>query len=178
MEEDQYQEFQNQIALLTRLAAAQIQVSVTEADMEVNKLTESFTDIVEQDRGLRDLVDSLPDTPDMLGIKEAISSQTTALGANVQNAIVAFQFFDRMCQRLDHSIRCLKELSHLEQADHETKLTAIHGYKDIIYQSYTMEEERILFDAVLNRENFDEAIKSYIESREQSDDDDDDIEFF
>jgi hypothetical protein len=177
VEKSQFQEFQNQITLLTRLAAAQIQVSVTEADREVNALTEAFTDIVEQDRALRDLVKELPENTELQGIKKSISEQTTALGSNVQNAIVAFQFFDRMCQRLEHSIQCLKELSDLELADVDSKISAISSIRENIYQSYSMEEERILFDAVLKRENFEDAIKVYRDSREQAEDEDD-IEFF
>ena len=103
MDNKTYQDFQTNIAELTRLAAAQIQVCMSEADVEVNQLTDSFTDIVNQDRRLRELIESLPENDEVLPIKQSISMQSTALGSNVRNSIIAFQFFDRMCQRLEHS---------------------------------------------------------------------------
>ncbi len=46
-------EFQNKVAELTRLAAAQIRVTVTESGESVDDLTRAFTDIVDQDRSIQ-----------------------------------------------------------------------------------------------------------------------------
>ena len=179
MDNKTYQDFQTNIAELTRLAAAQIQVCMSEVDVEVNQLTDSFTDIVNQDRRLRELIESLPENEEVLPIKQSISMQSTALGSNVRNSIIAFQFFDRMCQRLEHSIECLKELSNIEETNFEAHIGEIDRLKDAIYKSYTMEEERSLYDELLSKHDFDQAINDYLQKRAVvAEDDDDDIEFF
>lgn len=180
MDDKTYQDFQANIAELTRLAAAQIQVCMSEADESVNQLTDSFTDIVNQDRRLRELIDSLPEDDEVLPIKQSISSQSSALGSNVRNSIIAFQFFDRMCQRLEHSIECLKELSSIEESNFSAHLGEIDRLKQSIYKSYTMEEERALYDELLSKSDFDQAIQDYLNKRaaKLAEDDDDDIEFF
>ncbi len=177
MEDLSYKEFQQQIAELTRLAAAQIQVSMADADQSVNQLTDSFTEIVNQDRALRDLVQSLPEDPEIAPIKHAIASQSNAIGSNVRNSIIAFQFFDRLCQRLDHSIQCLRELSTIEETNFLQHMGEIERLKTVIYQSYTMEDERLLYDQILADNDFDQAVKTYLETK-NSQSDDDDIELF
>ena len=153
---------------------------MSEADESVNDLTDAFTDIVNQDRRLRELIESLPETEGVLPIKQSITSQSSMLGANVRNSIIAFQFFDRMCQRLEHSIQCLKELSTIEETNVDAHLGEIERLKKSIYESYTMEEERTLYDELLSKKEFDIAIKEYLEKRQAklAEDDGDDIEFF
>ena len=180
MDNHSYSKFQQNIAELTRLAAAQIQVGISEADESVNQLTDSFTDIVNQDRMLRELVETLPEDSEVLPIKQSITSQSSALGANVRNSIIAFQFFDRMCQRLEHSIDCLKELSAIEESNFQQHIDEIERLKSKIYKSYTMEEERALYDEILTKSDFDQAINAYLVKRNNKadEDDDDDIELF
>jgi len=103
--------FQAKVAELTRLAAAQIRVTVTESGESVDDLTRAFTDIVDQDRSIRANIDQLPDSPEIIDIKQQISSLSAGISSNVRNAIIAFQFYDRLCQRLDHTSECLKNLS-------------------------------------------------------------------
>lgn len=176
-----YREFHNQIAQLTRLAAAQIQVSVKEATDSVDDLTESFTNIVQQDRALRSLVEQLPAEEGIKPLKDAIQVQSDGLGKNVRDSIIAFQFFDRLCQRLEHCISCLRDLSHLEQSDFEKHIEDISRLKEVIYQNYSMEEERILFNAAKDADNFDQTIELYEKNKSSHrniKEEDDDVEFF
>jgi len=167
--------FQAKVAELTRLAAAQIRVTVTESGESVDDLTRAFTDIVDQDRSIRANIDQLPDSPEIIDIKQQISSLSAGISSNVRNAIIAFQFYDRLCQRLDHTSECLKNLSEIE--DNKSEVTLL---RDKVYNHFTMEEERQLFDAVLASSDFEAAIRDYTLSRATSleDDDDDDIELF
>jgi len=171
--------FHKNVAELTRLAAAQIHVTVTESSESVDDLTRAFTEIVDQDRSIRSNVDQLPDVPEINEIKQQISSISAAIGANVRNAIIAFQFYDRLCQRLDHTSDCLKNLSEIEDNKSSASSEQVIKLRDSVYNHFTMEEERQLFDAILSSDDFEAAINDYKIAREASmEDDDDDIELF
>ncbi|MCP4271711.1 MAG: hypothetical protein GY781_07060 [Gammaproteobacteria bacterium] len=171
--------FQKNVAELTRLAAAQIRVTLTESGESVDDLTRAFTDIVDQDRSIRANIDQLPDSPEIIDIKQQISSLSAAISSNVRNAIIAFQFYDRLCQRMDHTSECLRNLSEIE--DNKSKISSdeVIKLRDMVYNHYTMEEERQLFDAVLVSSDFEAAIREYTLARTETlEEDNDDIELF
>ena len=99
---------------------------------------------------------------------------------NVQNAVIAFQFYDRLCQRLDHTSECLRNLSEIEDNEETSSAEEVTKLRDRVYNHFTMEEERQLFDAVLTSKDFEHAIAEYTLARSKSleEDDDDDIELF
>ena len=174
-------QFHKNVAELTRLAAAQIRVTVTESGESVDDLTRSFTEIVAQDRSIRASIEQLPDVPEIKEIKEQISHLSTQIGMNVQNAVMAFQFYDRLCQRLDHTSECLRNLSEIEDNEQTSSAGEVIKLRDKVYNHFTMEEERLLFDAVLTSKDFEQAIAEYSNARalaQLENDDDDDIELF
>ncbi len=176
---DANEKFHKNVAELTRLAAAQIRVTVTESGESVDDLSRSFRDIVSQDRSIRANIEQLPDIPEINEIKEQISLLSSQIGMNVQNAVVAFQFYDRLCQRLDHTSECLRNLSEIEDNEESSSAEEVTKLRDRVYNHFTMEEERQLFDAVLTSKDFEHAIAEYTLARAQSlEDDDDDIELF
>ncbi|MCP4411621.1 MAG: hypothetical protein GY808_03500 [Gammaproteobacteria bacterium] len=171
--------FQKNVAELTRLAAAQIRVTLTESGESVDDLTKAFTDIVDQDRSIRANIEQLPDSAEIIDIKQQISSLSATISSNVRNAIIAFQFYDRLCQRMDHTSECLRNLSEIEDNKSKTCSDEVIKLRDMVYNHYTMEEERQLFDAVLASSDFEAAIREYSLARNATlEDDDDDIELF
>ena len=181
MSDNPNERFHKNVAELTRLAAAQIRVTVTESGESVDDLTKAFTEIVSQDRLIRSSIEELPDEPAIAGIKNQIAQLSAEIGTNVQNAIMAFQFYDRLCQRLDHTSECLRNLSEIEDNELKSSVAEVLKLRDKVYNHFTMEEERQLFDAVLVSKDFEHAINEYTIARAKSleeSDDDDDIEFF
>ena len=173
--------FDKNIAELTRLAAAQIRVAVTESGDNVDALTHSFREIVNQDKLIRDNIDQLPNDSATKKIKDDIALLSTELRANINNAVVAFQFYDRLCQRLDHTSECLRSLSEIE--DHKLQASAdeVIKLRDNVYNHFTMIEERQLFDAVLSNNDFEHAIEEYSIARLKSldsGDEDNEVELF
>ena len=174
-------EFHKNVAQLTRLAAAQIRVAVAESGESVEDLSTSFTEIVSQDKLIREKINQLPDEPKTQEIKQQIESLSDQIGTNVQNAVMAFQFYDRLCQRLDHTSECLRNLSEIEDSQLKSSIEEVIKLREEVYNHFTMKEERQLFDAVLNNNDFEHAISDYNIARAQSlveEDDDDDIELF
>ena len=181
MSEQSNGQFNKKVSELTRLAAAQIRVAVTESMDNVDGLSLSFTEIVNQDKQIREKIEQFPDDPSSLEIKNEIAILSSELRTNINNAIVAFQFYDRLCQRLDHTSSSLKKLSEIEDHQKQTSLDEVIELRENVYNHFTMIEERQLFDAVLGSKDFEHAIEEYSVARAASlenVDEDDDIEFF
>jgi len=154
MSEDINEQFHKNVAELTRLAAAQIRVAVTESGESVDDLSIAFTDIVSHDKLIREKIQLLPDEPAITEIKAQISALSDEIRINVQHAIIAFQFYDRLCQRLDHTSESLRNLSEIEDNTLKSSVDEVHLLREQVYNHFTMKEERQLFDAVLANNNF------------------------
>jgi len=171
--------FHHYVAELTRLAAAQIRASMIESSSSVDDLSLAFTGIVEQDRLMRNFIGEMPNTPETLTIKNKISELSQQMSSNVLNATVAFQFYDRLCQKLDHSSELLRQLSEIEDKESSASVDKVISLKQSVFNNFTMAEERQLFDAVLSSDSFEQALDNFHRSHQSSiTEEDDDIEFF
>jgi len=161
------------VKLLT-VSVAQLENSMREGDLSVNTLTLSFTDIVDHLQGISRQLDTLAECSE----KQAIKDHRAAIDLRVQASLVAFQFYDRLQQRLHHVMLSLKELSLL--IDTPGRLYNPMEWKhlqDSIRSQYTMEAEKLMFDAILQGKSLEEALASVeaIHPHEQSQDE---IELF
>jgi hypothetical protein len=145
---------QETVKLLT-LSAVQVDVILQESDLSVNTLTESFTDIVESMHMINNYLLSL----------EASKPKAEALACcaetkeKIQAAIIAFQFYDRMQQCLQHVTSNLRGLSKLVES--QSRLynhTEWQEFQSQIRSGYTMESEKMMFDAILQGKSVEEAI--------------------
>jgi hypothetical protein len=157
---------------LLNLSAAQVDALMLESELSVNTLTESFTHIADSMEVIHDhlLVLDTSDTKD-----EALACCADA-HAKFQKAIVAFQFYDRMQQCLQHVTSNLRNLSGLvENPDRLYNPKEWQDFQNHIRSRYTMESEKLMFDAILQGKSIEEAIamKDAHESVES-----DDIELF
>jgi hypothetical protein len=142
------------IKLLT-LSAAQVDVIMQESDVSVNTLTESFTDIVEHMQTINNLVQSL----DASGTRDQALVCCSETKDKIQAAIIAFQFYDRMQQCMQHVTSNLKGLSTLvESPERLYNPNEWRAFQNQIRSRYTMESEKMMFDAILQGKSVDEAI--------------------
>lgn len=160
---------------LLTLSAGQVEDLIATSDLSVNTLTESFTFIVEHMRAIYNHVQDFDDTP----ARNDILRYCVETSDLIEKSIVAFQFYDRMQQCLQHVTANLKGLSLLvESPERLYNPFEWNKFQMEIRSRYTMESEKIMFDAILEGKSIEEAlaIKAQIES--QKTDDDDDIELF
>lgn len=142
------------VKLLT-LSAAQVDVILQESELSVNTLTESFTDIVESMHTINSHLLSLGSSGDS-GQALACCSETKD---KIQRAIIAFQFYDRMQQCLQHVTSNLRGLSNLvESPERLYNPNEWRGFQGQIRARYTMESEKMMFDAILQGKSVDDAI--------------------
>jgi len=163
---------ENQVTLL-QLAAAQLALSLKETEQPFDDLSRLFIEIVEGYNQIEGLIGSC-DQSDVEKLQD-LHSHTQA---KVRNAIVDFQFYDRMTQRLQHIMSniqdAIKALEVKETGD-EAEWNRIF---ERIEKSYTMREETQLFNSIRSGEGFETAVKSLIEQTFKKDAVEPEIELF
>lgn len=155
------------------LSAIQVEDMMNESDISVNTLTESFTSIVEHMQAINDHLLSL-DSSEMRDEALACCAETTD---KIQSSIIAFQFYDRMQQCLQHVTLNLKGLSEL--VENQRRLYNPEEWRQFqsqIRSRYTMESEKLMFDAIVEGKTVQEALA--IKNAHQEEDESDNIELF
>jgi hypothetical protein len=173
------------INMLT-LAVSQVECTMVDGEKSINELTRSFTFIASQ---LKELIDFHKETeasstaaPDSQALQK-FRLGTEEIHQQVMNAIVAFQFYDRLSQRLDHVKRDLSWLSSLVSDPSQLYNPAAWSkLQEDIMSNYTMEEERIMFQHIMNGASVEEALEIYhhhfSSRKEEGDNTNDEIELF
>jgi hypothetical protein len=176
--------------LMLALAVSQIEMSMRESDGSVEVLSNSFTSMVGQVKMIERTVAALADTAETTDAKAAIVSSCTTVSEMMHSAIIAFQFYDKLTQRLSHVTSSLGSLADL--VNDQRRLYNPYewlGMQEKIKSRYTMEEERLMFEAIMQGKTVKQALAIYvqaIEDRKQKltdssgggSDDEDDIELF
>lgn len=89
---------EQQIARMLELCEAQMESALSESDMAMEVLVKSFASLMEAGQALGPLGEKTPaqaGTADLASQLDAVRKQTAA-------AVVAFQFYDKLTQRLGH----------------------------------------------------------------------------
>lgn len=137
------------------LSAIQVEDMLNESDLSVNTLTESFTSIVEHMQAINDYLHAL----DSCEIKDEAIACCAETTDKIQASIIAFQFYDRMQQCLQHVTSNLKGLSELvEDQNRLYNPTEWRQFQHKIRSRYTMESEKLMFDAIVQGKSVDEAL--------------------
>jgi hypothetical protein len=162
--------------LMLELAALQIEAAMKDSNASVEVLANSFTSMAGYLRTISDTVQSLPETEEMAGVKQSLIGTSGQVSGMVHQAIVAFQFYDKLVQRLSHVGHSLGALSDLV-AD-QRRLYNPHewvGLQEKIRSKYSTQEEIAMFEAVMQGIPIQEAIDRYMAEMNQKSDD---IELF
>ena len=162
---------------MLNLAVAQISMAMHEGEDSDGALTSSFTGTVGSVERIAHLVDDTPIDVMPDDLKTDVLAHCGDVQHGIQQSIVAFQFYDRLSQRLDHVRFALDQLSALV-AD-KTRLfnpTEWEALKQAISGRYSMREEQEMFEALLCGATTEEALD--IVRQRVHEGDVDDIELF
>lgn len=152
--------------LMLELAAGQVEAAMRESNTSVEVLTDTFTSLAETLQIIDAAVSTLPDTIGNGLVKAEIQDNTHLVSKKIHDAIVAFQFYDKLAQRLAHVCHGLEGLSGL--VSDKRRLFQPHewvGLQDMIRSKYTMTEERAMFDAVVHGMPVEQALEHYMQVR-------------
>lgn len=149
--------------LMLELAAVQIETAMKDSNTSVEVLTDSFTSMAGYMGMLSDTLQSLPETEGVSEVKQNLIGVSDHVANMVHQAIVAFQFYDRLIQRLSHVGHSLGALSDLV-AD-QRRIYNPHewvGLQEKIRSQYSMREEVAMFEAVMQGMSVQEAVNRYM----------------
>jgi hypothetical protein len=167
--------------LMLNLAVAQIDQSMNEGNSSVETLSSSFTSLATNLSDIQSSILQMKDeNVDADKLKVIIEGSTTTALDKVNYAIIAFQFYDKLTQRLDHVSQSLGDLTNLITDPNSLySPVAWQGLQASIRSKYTMEEERNMFDSVIAGAPIELALADFRKALLNKDNcDEDEIELF
>lgn len=162
--------------LMMELSAGQIEAAMKDSSNSVDVLTDVFTTMAGYMRTIGDTVAALPDEGESGAARAKLLGATEHVSGMVHQAIIAFQFYDKLVQRLSHVNHSLAALSSLvgdkSRLYNPCEWVAL---QEKIRSKYTMREEVEMFDAVLAGMSVEKALDNFMD---KINDKSDDIELF
>ncbi|MDH5393676.1 MAG: hypothetical protein OEY11_10860 [Gammaproteobacteria bacterium] len=166
--------------VMLNLATAQIEYSMSDGDDSIDVLADSFTSMSEGINAISEAIQSFAQFSniDPLLHKE-VTEKCNNLSGEMQKAIIAFQFYDKLVQRLSHVRNSMTSLTDL--IGDEQKLNSADAWKQLqadVRNAYTMEEDKEMFDAILSGKAIIEVLHAMAEKKHNAAATEDDIELF
>lgn len=145
--------------LMLELAVAQISHALMDSNSSIDTLTRSFTKMCETVQAIETASTQLPN--------DKASESATAIRAGCADvkgqtldAIVAFQFYDKMAQRLQHVCQSMDQLANLISDPRRLYTPAEWAaLQQAIKSKYSVEAERLMFDYIMQGLPVEEALK-------------------
>ena len=156
---------------MLNLAVAQTEMSMKEGDESVDTLTDAFTTMVARVQVIEKMVKSDKDID-----TEQIIEQCEAVTGEMHHVIRAFQFYDKLTQRLSHVSHSLDALGNLV-SDSSRLYNPIEWslLQEKIISKYSMPAEHHMFELVMQGMSVEEILKQAPDSVKNNNDD---IELF
>ena len=153
---------------LLHLTVAQMEVAMGESDDSVQHLTDSFMVMMESEKAIRSTTESIPDSDETKQQKHLIIDMCDQVSGKIQTAIIAFQFYDKLTQRLSHASTSLGNLANLVQDTSRLYNPAEwRALQDGIKSKYTMKEEHAMLEAVINGVDVHQVVQEYLQRLKQ-----------
>lgn len=152
--------------LMVELAAGQVEAAMKDSNTSVEVLTDTFTSMARTLQAIDAALETLPDSVGNGLVKGEIRDGAKAISDKVHQSIIAFQFYDKLVQRLAHVCHSLGDLSAL--VGDQGKLYNPQSWVELqgrIRSKYTMVEECAMFDAVIAGQSVQDALHQYMASR-------------
>ncbi len=159
------------------LASAQVSMALHEGSSSIESLSNNFTGMIGNVNTMTNALSALPATEENAAIIKVIEENSQEISDHMQQSIIAFQFYDKLSQRLSHVTHALEALSGL--VDDQGRIYNPNewiGLQAKIRARYSMKEEQMMFDLLLQGGTIEEALKQGEASLHESSDCD--IEFF
>jgi hypothetical protein len=136
--------------LMMELAVGQIEGAMRDSDSSVQVLTDTFTVMARHMAAIAQDAGRLPDEGELGELKQRMGAAAGQVTGMVHQSIIAFQFYDRLVQRLSHVSHGLEWLvgviSDEQSAGNPASWLEL---QEKIRSRYSMPEEVEMFEAVL-----------------------------
>ncbi|MDH3327404.1 MAG: hypothetical protein OEM38_11910 [Gammaproteobacteria bacterium] len=154
------QALNEELGQFLNLTSGEINMSVREASGVVQALTKTFMKMVGDVHEIQLAADKLSGGGEDAQVKQQILDKCNTYLDKVQEGTVGFQFYDKMTQRLNHTSGNIKKL--MVMTEKPEALNSSDKWKSLkkdIEQSYNMEEDRVLFKALMQGDSIQEAVR-------------------
>jgi uncharacterized protein YoxC len=144
---------------MLQLALAQIEMAMREGDESVNTLGELFTSMVGSVSDIAQSVEAMDDSGETDAVKSLVRENCDSITAKMKTAIVAFQFYDKLSQRLNHVNTSLDKMADL--VGDRARVYSPWEWKELqeqIRSKYCLPQEVEMFEAVLSGVSVQEAL--------------------
>lgn len=140
------------------LTVAQIETTLRDGDKAVDTLGSAFTAMADGISRIEQLVTELSDEIES-DERNNIMEKCDSLKENTQAAIVAFQFYDKVTQRLSHVSQSMEAVGRLISDKNRTHFPhEWENLKEKVRSSFTLEVDREMFDALMDGATVESAI--------------------
>ncbi len=149
---------EQQIAHMLELCEAQMESAMCESDLAVDSLIKAFSGLAESAQSLNAMAAKL--TPEQRKAFEGVDlrKQMESIERQMSSAIVAFQFYDKLTQRLGHVRYSLSTLALFvcdrSQAGQRDQWRRLYTTLKRLYRT---EEEKQIFNMMVEGASADEA---------------------
>lgn len=141
---------EHQMANMLGLCEAQMESALRESDGAVDALIQAFTRLVDTTRAVHALTEKLPtDVKEILGGR--LTQHVAAMTQQMSSAVIAFQFYDKLTQRLGHVRYSLSTLA-LFVCDRTQPASSEqwHRLMNTLRRLYRTEDERRIFQTIMD----------------------------
>jgi len=142
---------------MLNLSVAQIAMAMQDSEDSVSALAGSFTNMT---GNIEQIVDTASALDDASPTKTQILQDCSSVQSGIQQSIIAFQFYDRLSQRIDHVKQALEQLSGL--VSDQGRLYNPEEWQKLqqgIRGRYSMREEQEMFDILAAGASVEEALQ-------------------
>jgi len=156
--------------LIINVAVARIEHAMTDGDDSVSILSQSFIDMVKSAQQITEDAGKL----EASATKDKIEQECQGISQQIQSSVVAFQFYDKLSQRMalvSKALHSLTEVLKDRSKTHEKE--EWQNLQDTIRSKYTLDSDQEMFDAVISGMPIEEALKIAVEKTTEHE-----IEFF
>jgi hypothetical protein len=139
---------EQQIANMLELCGVQMESALQDADMAVDTLIKAFTGVAETARVMNALAEQLPPEA-RVHIENTLNKQLDDITRQIGAAVVSFQFYDKLTQRLGHVRYSLSSLAQFvcdraQSSERDQWRRLLNALRRL----YRTEEERKIFEMI------------------------------
>ena len=152
---------------MLNLTVARLEHAMSDSTEQVNTLTDSFTTLAESIDSMAYAADKMDDA---MPHKHAILYHAQAVSQNISTAVMAFQFYDKLSQRLTHISKSLQELNEI--LDDPARIDDPHAWQNLqnrIRAKYTLDSDKAMFEALLAGKSVPEILSAALDGVEDND---------
>ncbi|MDT8403853.1 hypothetical protein [Sulfuriflexus sp.] len=142
---------------MLNLAMARMTHAMRDGDESVDHLSRSFTDMVGHLKFMQDTITQMAEDD----TRRDLLAHSTAIRGQVDSAIMAFQFYDRLSQRMQHVSNSLEALSKL--VDSPQRLYNPVEWKalqELIRANYTLDSDKQMFEDLLRGKSIEAIMQA------------------